>query len=329
MKKSWLVLMSFVLILGLVLTACGNQQEKNDVSSNPADNYPTRNIEILVGHGAGGGSDLFARAIAKEMEKILGVNIIVINQPGGAGVIAKQNAALAPADGYTLVVFSSFPYTTAAGTNPNGLDKLIPIARVQADTFAVQVRPDRFKNLDEFIAAAKANPGQITIGGTGSMGADEVHAAMFAHMAGIELNYIPIDGAGLMHAELLGGHIDAMIEEIGPAIAYIESGDVIPIVIFNAERLEDFPDVPTTVEYGWDLTTGVERALAIRADAPSEIIAKLESAIKQAMETPTYKEYEKQSFLHLRPGWMGSAEYTAKLEQDIAKFKAVLEELNR
>jgi len=323
-KKSLLILLSLLLVMGLSLTACGGEQEIGEAE---IENFPTRNIEILVGHGAGGGSDLFARAIAREMEEILGVNIMIINQPGGAGVIAKQNAAVAPADGYTLVVLSSFPYTVAAGTNPADLSVLTPIARVQADTFAIQVRPDRFANLDEFLEAAKANPGQVTIGGTGVMGVDEVHVAMFTHMAGIELNYIPIDGAGIMHTDLLGGHIDAMIEEIGPAWPYIESGDVIPIIIFNEERLVYFPDVPTTVERGWDLTSGVERALAIRIDTPPEIIAILEDAMYRGMQTPTYREYERQQFLHLREGWMSGAEYRIKLEEDIAKFRAILEEI--
>ena len=198
---------------------------------------------------------------------------------------------------------------------------------MQTDTFAIQVRPDRFADIDEFLAAARANPGQVTIGGTGVMGVDEVHAAMFAHMAGIELNYIPIDGAGIMHTDLLGGHIDAMIEEIGPAWPYIESGDVIPIIIFNDERLVYFPDVPTTVEYGWDLTSGVERALAIHIDTPPEIIALLEETIYQAMQSPTYIEFERQNFLHLREGWMSGAEYRIKLEEDIERFRAVLEEI--
>lgn len=93
--KIGLVLLSVMMLLA----GCGGNSEEG----NAANNYPERNIEVLVGHGAGGGTDLFARAVTSELEDILGVNINVVNQEGGAGVVAAQNAYNAPSDGYTLV----------------------------------------------------------------------------------------------------------------------------------------------------------------------------------------------------------------------------------
>ena len=141
------------------------------------------------------------------------------------------------------------------------------------------------------------------------------------------MNYIPAEGAGNMHSDLLGGHIDVILEEVGPTASYIEDGEFVPLVFFADDRLEDFPDVPTTVEKGWDLTDGVERYLMIHADAPQEIVDLLEEAAKNAAETEEYKEYAANSYLDLRGGWMGSEEFTAKLEEDIEIYEQIIAEI--
>lgn len=163
--------------------------------------------------------------------------------------------------------------------------------------------------------------------GVGPIGNDELNARLFMKEAGVEMTYVPAEGAGPMHSSLLGGHVDVMLEEIGPTLSYIEKGDIVPLVIFAEERLEDFPDIPTTVEKGWDLTTGVERCLMINADASSEIVDKLEESAKKAIETEEYQEYEEKSNLHYRDGWMGSDEFTEKLKKDIQRYRESAEEV--
>ena len=113
---------------------------------------------------------------------------------------------------------------------------------------------------------------------------DEITARRFMKAAGVEMSYVPAEGAGAMHSALLGGHIDVMLEEIGPVVSYVEQGEIVPLVFFAEERLKDFPDVPTTVEKGWDLTDGIERYLMIHAmhHRNSRFIRSLN---KRAMET--------------------------------------------
>lgn len=335
----WKIKLSIVLaVLLLILAACGTNEEasSNDSGENDSgdsestsSSYPERDIEILVGHGAGGGTDLFTRAVATELEEILGVNVNVVNQEGGAGAVAIQNAYNAPADGHTLVGISAFPIITAAGTNEHGLDEFTPIARFQSDTYALWVDPEKYDNIDEFVQAAKDNPGEISIGGTGSLGMDEITAFTFGQEAGVELNFIPQNGSGEMHAGVIGGHLDGMFDEFGPTQSLYEEGDIKPLVVFSEERLEDFPDLPTTVENGWDLVDGNERGFMIKSDTDPEIIAALEDAMRQAYETDSYQEYEENNYLHLREGWMDSEEYTARLEENIAKFEEILAELQQ
>lgn len=298
----------------------------NSAVGTSAQDYPQRNMEILVGHGAGGGTDLFARAMAKELEKILGININVVNQEGGAGAIALQNAFNKPADGYSLVADSSFPIITANGTNRHGLDEFEPVARVQSDTYALWVKTDQFKDIDAFIQAAQDQPGSIRVGGVAT-GMDEIVTHLFAKEAGIDLNYVPMKGAGENHAGVLGGHLDAMMDKFGPVISLWKEGKIKPLVVFTDERLEDFPDVPTSVEKGWNVTDGVERGFMVKKGTDPKIVSKLENAIKQAMETENYQQYEKASYLYLRDGWLDAADYREKLIDDTERYKKIVSEL--
>ncbi|MCF6410742.1 tripartite tricarboxylate transporter substrate binding protein [Pseudalkalibacillus salsuginis] len=318
-----------ILFLGLVLilAACGGGSEQS--GGEASTNYPERKIEVLVGHGAGGGTDLFARAVVKELEEILDVNINVVNQEGGAGVIAAQNAFNAPADGYTLVGDAAFPITTAAGTNKHGLDDFVPIARFQSDTYGLWVNPAKFDSIDDFIQAAKDNPGKITVGGTGSMGMDEITVFQLGQVAGVELSFVPMEGSGEMHSGVIGGHLDAMVDEFGPTKALYEDGSIKPLVVFAEERLEQFPDLPTTVEKGWDITDGNERGFYIKKGTDPEIIKILEGAMKKAYDSEEYQKLEEESYLHLREGWLNSKEFTTRTEELIEKYKAVMEELQK
>lgn len=336
MKRKFNFIGILVIGLTMLLAACsgGGSEESNGSSDNSdggkkAVDYPTKNIEVLVGHGAGGGTDLFARAVTKELEDILGVNINVVNQEGGAGVIAAQNAFNAPADGYTLVGDAAFPITTAAGTNEHGLDDFVPIARFQADTYALWVDPKKYDSIEEFIQAAKDNPGKITVGGTGSMGMDEITVFQLSQAAEVELSFVPMQGSGEMHAGVIGGHLDAMVDEFGPTKALYEDESIKPLVVFAEERLEQFPDLPTTVENGWDLTDGNERGFYVKKGTDPEIIKLLEDAMKKAYDTEAYQKFEEESYLHLREGWLNSEDFTKRTEELIEKYKVVMEELQK
>lgn len=319
----------------MLLAACsGGGTTESGGSSNEGDDkktsgYPERNIEVLVGHGAGGGTDMFARAVTKELEEILGVNINVVNQEGGAGVVAAQNAFNAPSDGYTLIGDAAFSITTAAGTNTHGLEDFTPIARFQADTYALWVKKDQYKSIEDFVKAAKDKAGKITVGGTGSLGMDEMTVFMFGEAAGVDLNFVPMEGSGEMHAGVLGGHLEAMVDEFGPTKSLSDDGSIVPLVVFAEERLEDFPDVPTTVELGWDLTDGNERGFYIKSDTDPEIIKALEEAMKKAYDSEAYQKYEEENYLHLREGWLNSEDFTKRTEELIEKYSVIMKKLQQ
>lgn len=309
-------------------TSQTEQQDSNE--SKEVAGFPDRQIDIIVGFGAGGGSDNFARAIAKELTDILGVNINIINMPGAAGINATDYTARQPADGYTIwSLTSNYPINFASGRTPHDLSTFQAIGRVQHDTMAIQVLSDRFADVDDFIAQAKERPGEITVGGTGSAGFDELVVTQFAQAVGIELNYISFEGAGEMHAALLGGHIDAMAEEPGPAIAHLEEGSVKMLIAFADNKLEGFEDVPISTELGIDVTDGQNRGFMVHADTPPEIVEILEKALEEAKDRPDYKEYEKASYLHLRDGWLNSADFQQELENLIETYSGLLDVLQQ
>src|SRR5699024_2929039 len=139
--------------------------------------------------------------------------------------------------------------------------------------------------------------------------------------------YIPEEEAGRMHSDVLGGHIDAMFEEIGPTSSELDAGDLEPLLFLTEDRLDNFPDTPTSVEKGWDITEGVERYLLINNEAPQEVIDILEESMKKAMETDEYKEYAHENYLDLRDGWMGSEDFKKELQSQIEEYKPVIDEI--
>ncbi|PYZ96673.1 hypothetical protein CR205_13315 [Alteribacter lacisalsi] len=331
MKKY--LMLSISCLIAFTLTACNDNDPAANAgvdesnSNDEAGNFPSRDIDILVGFGAGGGTDNFARAVGQELSDILDVNVNVINQEGAAGVIAGEHVASQPADGHTIWAISSFPVTSANGTNKNDLEVMKPIARVQNDTYTLQVKDGTFETVDELVAHAEENPGGIQLGGVGTLGINDISARSIMEEMGIDMNYVSFEGAGQMHAALLGGHIDVMLEAFAPTMPQIEGGEIDPLVVFAEDRVDAFPDVPASAEKGWDFYDGVERGFAVRRDTPEEIIEKIESAVREAVETTRYQEYAANSYLDLRDGWLDSDEYEERLETIIEEYAQVLSEI--
>ncbi len=266
--------------------------------------YPTRPVTIVVGFGAGGGSDLAARAIAPVLQNLTGVPWTVVNMPGGGGAIAEAYVAEQPADGYTVLLYGAYALgNIILGKNTHKMEEYIPICRFQWDVGGLWVRADdaRFKTIRDFINYARER--EVTVGGTGlGQIPDHVDAALLAKFTGAKLRYIPYESAAEMRTDLLGGKIDAMMEEPGIIVPLIKEGKVRALVFFVDRRLEDFPDVPAATELGLNITYGLWRGLAVRAGVPADIVKKLEYLCEQAYNSPYYKEQEKKQYLYYRPG---------------------------
>lgn len=287
--------------------------------------YQPSQITAFVAAGAGGGTDNFARTIQPMLEERLKTNVTIINLPAASGALAHQRTASSEPNGESLNFASStFITSRAAGQNPIGLDEITPVARMQSDVLTLVVRPEKHANFDEFMAYARENPGEIVIGGTHAASIDRMAFLALNEAMGIDMNFIPYDNEGSAVANLLGGNIDAMINEISAIQGYIESGELAPILALAEERLEAYPDIPTTVEHGWDLTFGNERGIFINAATDPETIRAIEAVLYNIFNSEEYQSYAERVDLNVRPGWMGSEDYRKTLEENLSFFENLL-----
>lgn len=294
-------------------------------SENGSD-YPSKDLQFLVAAGAGGGTDNFARTVKPMLEEQLDTSVTVINLPSASGALAHQRAANSDPDGHTLDFASSTLVTSlVAGQNPTGLDQLTPVARLQSDVMTLIVNPEKHEDLDAFMTYAENNPGEVIIGGTHAASPDKMAFLSFRDASGLDISFIPYDEEGSVSANVLGGNIDGMFGEISSTLSYIESGQMRPILVFAEERLENFPEIPTTVENGWNLTDGNERGVFVNADTPPELVSRIEQALKTVYDSDEYQSYEERVNLHYREGWMGSDEYRQKLEENLELYTRLIE----
>ncbi len=289
--------------------------------------YKPAKITAFVAAGAGGGTDNFARTIQPMLEERLDTNVTIVNLPSASGAMAHQRTATGKPDGTSLDFASSTLITSfAAGQNPIGLDQLTPVARMQSDVMMLVVNPEKHASFEEFIAYAKANPGEVTIGGTHAASVDRMAFLGLKDATGLDFGFIPYDNEGSASANLLSGNIDGMFNEISAIQGYMEAGQMKPVLALADERLEAYPDIPTTVENGWNLTFGNERGIFINAKTDPEIIAAIESVLHEIFESDDYQAYAAKANLDVRPGWLGSEDYRKVLEENLAYFQQLLSE---
>ncbi|MES9997082.1 tripartite tricarboxylate transporter substrate-binding protein [Desulfovibrio aminophilus] len=315
-KKLVFVAAATVMLFGLSITAW-------------AADYPKGNIELVVGWGAGGGTDLFARSIAAPLAKVLDTNVVVVNLPGASGAVAGDYIAQHPADGQTIwAMTSNYPVNVAAKKTPYGLDAYDTVVRMQHDTAAIWVRKDSpFKTIEDLVAFAKANPGKLTTGGTGSASYDEVMEAMAMEAMGIEMQYVPYESAGKMQAAMLGGHLDCLFDEFGPISGYLKDGSMRPLVVLADARVAGFPDLPCTKEKGWNVNIGIWRGVLVKKGTNPEIVKILAEALVKASQDPAYQKIVRESYLDLRPGYLNSGEFHTFLDSEIKQFSATMKKL--
>jgi putative tricarboxylic transport membrane protein len=329
-------LVAIFFLAGILFAVGAQAQEK------PAD-YPKRKIEWNLWYGPGGGTDIFSRTIGIPARRGLRpAPLVIINIPGAAGANGMIYTMEQPADGYTITsIGNDLPINDVLKRakfkgKPLTIDDFVPIIRCQYDTATIQVSAKKskstgkpFKDIKDLIKYAKSNPGKVTIGGTGSAGFDEVVVAMFMKAGGIKAKYVPFDSAGKMHAQVLGGHIDAMFEEFGSTISLLEKGDINALVVFKEDRVKDkrFAKIPTAPELGWDVTLGRWRGIGAKAGTPPDRIGYLHQVFKKAMGHSVYKNMEKNLLLDLRPGYMGPKELDVLIKKEKETFSRVLMDL--
>ncbi len=289
--------------------------------------FPSKPIKLVIAFPAGGPTDITMRALADNASRILGQTVIIENKPGAGGTLPAQQLQSTPADGYTLAqiplgVFR-LPYTTKINWDP--VKDLAYVLNVTGYAFGLVVPADSpLKTWTHFVGWAKANPGKLSYGSTGTLTSPHLTMELIAQKLGLELLHVPYKGSADLMQSILGGNIMAAADSTGFA-PQVEAGKLRVLNTWGAERLARFPDAPTLKELGLDMVQNSPFGIAAPRDTPPAIVKRLHDAFKQAMEQPSYKtalgKYD------MVPMYMSSAAYSKFAQETFAREKALVEKL--
>jgi tripartite-type tricarboxylate transporter receptor subunit TctC len=294
-------------------------------SSLAAEEWPARNITMTATFPAGGPTDGISRVIANELSERLGRNVVVENKGGAGGTLGAMNVANSQPDGYSLLMTSSGPlsyYSTLyKSLKYKPTVDLVPIVVVGTIPQVIVASPKGPKSLKEFIAYAKANPGKVTIGDSGVGTTLHILAAMLAKEADIQILHVHYRGAANSLSDVMGGQIDAALSAFLPQFASMNS-----LGITSTERVSALPNVPTFLESGLPITSGLTVTLAAPAKTPPAIIAKLNGAVNDFLKSPAGREFSEKYAVQLFGG--SPEEGAAFLVKDAARLEPVIKSAN-
>ncbi|EHR70925.1 hypothetical protein BurJ1DRAFT_2083 [Burkholderiales bacterium JOSHI_001] len=293
-----------------------------------AQTYPDRPLTMLVPWGAGGGTDAVARMLASLMEKELGQPVNVVNRTGGSGVVGHSAIASAAPDGYTIgmitVEITMMHHQKLTELDPTSFT---PIALVNLDPAGFQVRADSsYKNVNDVLAAVKANPGKFKASGTGQGGIWHLALAGWLRDAKVDpasVPWVPSNGAAPGLQDLVAGGVEFVPSSLPEARSLIDAGKVRPLVIMASQRSALFPNVPTLKEAtGSDWATGAWRGIAAPKGLPAPVAARLEAAVKKAYDSKEYKDFMAQRGFGML--WGNGKEFAGFMAKSDADMKAVM-----
>lgn len=257
-----------------------------------AAQYPERSLTILSGYPAGGMVDIVARLLAEGMKAKFPKGVLVANRTGAGGAVAAAEVATGKPDGYTVVLT---PLSTLV-IQPQILDLRFktpdhydPVINVVSYYPLLVVQTDaRWKNVQEFIAEAKANPGKLRVGSPGEGTSSHLNLEELMNVAGVKLTHVPYRGWGESSPALLGGHIEALVAQPGEAKPMVDGKRMRALVVFQNSRHPAFPDAPAAKELGWNVANGVWFLLMAPKGTPAPVIKHIHDAAKAAMEEPAF-----------------------------------------
>ena len=298
-----------------------------DRAAAQAANFPAKPIRLVIAFPAGGPTDITMRSLADNASKILGQTVIVENKPGAGGTFPAQLLQSTAADGYTLAqiplgVFR-LGYTTKINWDP--IKDISYVINVTGYAFGIVVPADSpFKTWADFVAYAKANPGRLTYGSTGTLTSPHLTTEIIAQQAGITLQHVPYKGSADLMLAVVSGQLMAAADSTGFA-PQVDAGKLRVLNTWGDKRLDKFPNAPTLKELGYDIVQNSPFGIGAPRGTPPEVVKRLHDAFKKAMEEPSYVaalgRYD------MLPNYLSSADYTKFAQDTVVREKAVIDKL--
>ena len=257
--------------------------------------FPNKAVRIVVPYAAGGPSDIVTRVVGQRMATFLGQPVVIDNRAGANGLIGMEHVARQPGDGYTLVMFSlggsvlnavtrdKLPFDLVRDFRAVGNMAVLP----QIAAASNNIPP---RNLGEFVAYAKANPGKLSYGSSGIGGTPHLIGEWIKVLTGIEMTHVPYKGTGPATADLIAGHIHLLYTEVPVLIEHIREGKIKALAISTRHRSALLPQVPTVEESGFPQLTGSNWfGLQVPSATPDAVVQRLNDALVKALEHPETK----------------------------------------
>jgi tripartite-type tricarboxylate transporter receptor subunit TctC len=264
--------------------------------------YPNRPVKVLVPFTPGGGTDILARIVAGKMTETIGQQVLVENRPGANTIVATEALVRAAPDGYTLLMqtnnFASNVTLYAGKLSFDSLKDTAPVSLVAGNPHVLVVNPAvPAKNLQEYIALAKAKPGSITFASAGSGTVNHLSGELLKELAGIDLLHVPYKGSGSVMPDLLGGQVNSLFAAMPTVTGHIREGKLRAIAVTTPKRFRGLPEVPTIAELGYpgyDFSSWF--GILAPAGTPKPAIDRLHAEIVKALKDPgvvdRLKDYE-------------------------------------
>jgi tripartite-type tricarboxylate transporter receptor subunit TctC len=256
--------------------------------------YPTRSVRFVVGYPAGGATDILARLIGQRLSERLGQQFVIENKPGAGNNIGTEAAINAEPDGYTVLLVNPANYINAtlyAHLKFNFVRDVAPVASFNRVPNVMTVNKDvAAKNVAEFIAYAKANPGKVNMASSGNGTSVHLSGELFMAMAGIKMQHVPYRGAAPAITDMLGGQVQVIFDNMPSIIQHIKSGSLRALAVTTTERSSQLPDTPTIAETVPGYEASALFGMGAPKNTPKEIIAKLNSEINAILAEPDMKK---------------------------------------
>jgi tripartite-type tricarboxylate transporter receptor subunit TctC len=292
-----------------------------------ASGYPEKPVKIVVPFAPGGNLDVTARLIAESMAKQLGQPFIVENRPGAGGAVGSEAVAKSAPDGYTLVAGTTGTTIVSPLLVPHPpyqLEDFRPVGLMAVTPLVLEV-PASSPHADfkSFLAEVKSNPGKVTIGHSGNGTTNHIAIVLLQAALKLDMVVVPYKGSGPALVDLVGNHIDSMVDQTSSSLPQIRAGKARPLAVFSRARVADLPNVPTLAEQGLtDFEVVTPSGLLAPAKTPPEVVKTLNSALSGALADPAIRKRLNELGSEVRP--LTPEQFDRLLRGEEARLKALV-----
>jgi tripartite-type tricarboxylate transporter receptor subunit TctC len=297
--------------------------------------WPSRAVRIVVPFAAGGTTDILARALAPELQRVFGQPFVIDNKPGAGGNTGAAEVAKAGGDGYTLLMGTVGTHAINPSLYPkmpyDHVKDFVPVTLVAGVPNVLVINPARAQGLGvntvaDFVKALKANPGRLNMASSGNGTSIHLAGELFKTMTGTFMVHLPYRGSGPALIDLMAGNVDVMFDNLPSAMPHIRSGRLRALAVTSAQRSGALPELPTVEEAGGAVLKGYEASswfgLLAPAGTPKDVVDRLQQETAKALATPAMKE--RLLAQGAIPSGMTSAEFARLMATETEKWARVV-----